>query len=282
MSAPPSEEVDISEARTTAPVVCFLHPLANGRVWWRLTEALPRRIRTLVVEQPLTGRIQPPGLTRDVVEAARAALSRTGVDLVVAPDLAAHAGAELVADGSAAHALLINPDTTALVDQPGYQTPALTSDIGSFLLDMAPYHEQMREQATVPAEGVETMVEFSLRSCAHLDEQDRDLLHDISVEHMTRSIPFDIPAEGVAAPPEHTWFTRLSADPERFTVYCGEIGPLSEHIRTVVPRNVPQARMVRASPTTGYPWLEQPQALAALIDDLVTRGAPESADVPHT
>ncbi|WP_052810191.1 hypothetical protein [Streptomonospora alba] len=269
------------EART-APLVCFLHPLGNEKVWWRLREALPIRVRTLAVEQPPSGRITPPDLTQDIAEAARTALPETGADLVVAPDLAASAGAELVADRSAAHGLLINPDTAALIGRPGFQDATLGSDIKDFLADIAPYSEQLSEDGTVPAEGVEVMVEFSLRSCAPLDEQDRRLLRDIATDHMTRSMPLDLPADGVApVPPEHNWFARLSADPERFTVYSGELGYLSEQVRTVVPRNVPGARIVRASPSTAFPWLEQPAALAALVADQVETGSPTSRDLPH-
>lgn len=279
--APPPEKVGMPDART-APLVCFLHPLGNGSVWWRLTEAMPSRIRTLVVEQPLTGRITPPGLTQDIAEAARTVLPETGADLVVAPDLAAGAGAELVADRGAAHGLLINPDTAALMGHPGFQDTTLGSDIGHFLKAMAPYYEQLREHGTVPAEGVEVMVEHSLGGCAPLDEQDRRLLRDIATDHMTRSMPFDLPADGVApVPPKHNWFARVSADPERFTVYSGELGYLSDQVRTVVPRNVLGARVVRAAPSTAFPWLEEPAALAALIADLVETGSPTSGDLPH-
>ncbi|WP_052809434.1 hypothetical protein [Streptomonospora alba] len=269
------------EART-APLVCFLHPLGNEKVWWRLREALPSRVRTLAVEQPPSGRITPPDLTQDIAEAARTVLPETGADLVVAPDLAASAGAELVADRSAAHGLLINPDTAALIGHPGFQTGTLGSDTGHFLKAIAPYSEQLREHGTVPPEGVEIMVEHSIGSCAPLDEQDRRLLRDIATDHMTRSMPLDLPAAGVApVPPEHNWFARLSAEPERFTVYSGELGHLSEQVRTVVPRNVPGARVVRAAPSTGFPWLEEPAALAALVADLVETGAPTSGDLTH-
>ncbi|WP_150239538.1 hypothetical protein [Nocardiopsis quinghaiensis] len=250
------------------PVVCFVHDLGDRRVWRRLTEALPSWVRALVVEQRPTSRLAPADQAEHIEAAARAVLPDTGVDLVVAPDSAAGAGAELVADGSATHALLVDPDPQVLVGRPDFRPPGPSAQIADLLLAMAPYQEQLREHGTLPEEGVEAMVDHFLGRCETLDEQDRRLLHDIATERLTQTMPWDLSTAQEAAPPcEHDWFTRLSASPERFTVYSGELAGLGASLRTVLSRNVPGAYVVSASTRTAFPWLEEPAALAALITD---------------
>ncbi|NYH54845.1 MULTISPECIES: hypothetical protein [Nocardiopsis] len=251
-----------------APVVCLVHELGDRRVWWRLIEALPSWIRTLVVEQPPTDRLAPDALAEHIGTAARAVLPEAGADLVVASDRAAGAGSGLVADQRAAHALLVNPDAQALVDHPDYRLPEPTAQVAGFLLAMAPYQEQLREHGTLPEEGVEAMVNHFLGGCEVLEEQDRRLLHDIATAWFVRAMPFDLSdPHGAASSREHDWFACLSAAPERFTVYSGELSGLGAALRTVLSRNVPGAHVVSASTRTAFPWLEEPEALAGLITD---------------
>jgi hypothetical protein len=61
----------------------------------------------------------------------------------------------------------------------------------------------------------------------------------------------------------------------------GRSAPGTPHLSTVVSRNVPEVRLVRADTRTGFPWLEEPAALAALIADHLEAGAPVSKDAPH-
>ncbi|MFD6951342.1 hypothetical protein A6A08_23020 [Nocardiopsis sp. TSRI0078] len=251
-----------------APVVCFLHDLGDRRVWWRLTEALPSWVRALVVQQPPIGRFAPADLTEHIGAAARTVLPDTGVDLAVASGSAADAGAELVADHRAAHVLLVDPDPQVLVGRPGFRAPEPTAEVADFLLAMAPYQEQLRQHGTLPEEGVAAMVDHSLGRCETLDEQDRRLLREIATERLTRTMPWDLSgAHGAAPPSGHDWFTRLSAAPERFTVYSGELAGLGTSLRTALSRDVPGAYVVGGSTRTAFPWLEDPGALAALVTD---------------
>lgn len=261
-------------SNTRTPVVCFIHDLGDQRVWWRLTEALPPGVRTLVVEQTPTGRLTPAALAEQIMTAARAVLPDPGVDLVVASDVAATAGAELVAGDSAAHALLINPDPGALIGHPDYQVPEPGAETRELLQAMAPYQEQLLTHGTLPTEGISAMVNHSLGRLDALDEQDRSLLSDIATARLTQSMPWDLSAAFGAAPQrEEDWFAHLSASPERFTVYSGKNAGLGTAIRTVLSRNVPQTHVMRGSTHTAFPWLETPTTLAALITELV---GPES------
>lgn len=251
---------------TQTPVVCFVHELGHRHVWWRLTHALPSWLRIAVVEQPPTGRLAPTDVVEHIEKAARIAWPGTGVDLVVSADSAAGAAAELVADASAAHALLINPDPQVLVGHPDYDVPAPGRGITEFLRAMAPYQEQLSEQGTLPEEGVAVMVRHSLGHHESLDEQDRRMIQDIAAERFTRAMPLDVSAAQDLPPSgAHDWFTRLSASPERFTVYSGQHVGLGPQVRSVLNRNVPGARLESTPTRTAFPWLEAPEALATLI-----------------
>lgn len=261
-------EVEMSESsQIEMPTVCFIHDLGDRRVWQGLIDRLPSRVRAIAVEQPPTSQMAPPLLAGDIETAARPLLPEAGVDLVVGSDIAARTAAELAADGTAAHALLIDPDTAALVGRPGFQVPEPGEETAEFLRAMAPYQEQFHEHGTLPEEGVAAMVGYSLGQCTALDERDRDLLYGIATRRFNEAMPLDLSGalDGAAEGPD--WFTRLCAAPERFTVYSGNLHSLGEPLRTVLAGEVPQAHIVQGPTSTAYPWLEDPDALAALITE---------------
>ncbi|WP_017558274.1 hypothetical protein [Nocardiopsis baichengensis] len=247
------------------PTVCFAHDLGDRRVWQRLIGVLPLRVRAIVVEQPPTGRLAPARVAEHIEASARPLLPETGVDLVVGAGIAARAAAELAADGTAAHALLVDPDTAVLVGHPDFRMPEPGEETADFLLAMAPFDERFRETGMLSEEGIAVMVDHSVGRNTSLDEQDRDLLRGIASKRLTEAMPLDISdaLSGEAEGPD--WFARLRAAPERFTVYSGDLPALGDPLRTVLAHDAPQTRVVQGSTRTAYPWLEAPEALGTLI-----------------
>ena len=147
------------------------------------------------MEQPPTGRLVPALMAEHIEAAARPLLPGTGTDLVVGADIAAWAAAELAADGTAAHALLIEADSAALVGRPGFQPPAPGEETKELLRAMAPWLPTRGGCAHTgrgPKRGVAAMTDQSLGGCTALGEEDRELLRGITTARLTEAMPLDV------------------------------------------------------------------------------------------
>jgi hypothetical protein len=201
-------------------------------------------------------------------------VSPDAVDLAVGIGGAGEAGVQLVGDGVAHAALLVDPDLTPLADESTVQLlrePEAAGKLEAFFQGMDPHLEEFQREGTLSQDGVEALVNATFADDQDLPATRRELLRQMMREQLRATLPLDVAAQHSALPERADWITQLAPIADRCTVATDfERGWNSQlGFEAVLRRRAPDVTIVGLTSSSSHILAHPPDEIAALIRGLL-------------
>lgn len=255
--------------------VLLLHEqLQDDRIWDGLKRPLERYAQVQTVWVPPLRTLGPPAWADHIEQYARETISQDTpagvIDLVVTVGAAGGAGTSLVAKGCARAALLLNPDPSALANEPTlhFDEQFVDDRLSAFFEALHPYLDELAT-GTLSQAGIETLASASLANLDELRSEHKELLWRIAVEQLAAAQPLTF--DRVSSRGAPNWLEQVGTIATRCTVALSACGGLQDQLARVLRRQTPELDVIALHSTSWFVWLHAPETVSNVIHDLLRR-----------
>lgn len=247
--------------------------LQDERVWVRLQPMVAAYAEVRTVRLPPLHTIGASAWATHIASYARASITPGAVDLAVTVGGAGQAAAELVADGHARAALLIDPDPAPLADETARELlsePDVGDRLTQFFMHISPHLEEFVSHGTLSEEGIQALVDATFEANEEQPQDQLDLLRQMMTEQLAASLPLDLAAQRGSPSGQPDWVTQLTPVAGRCTIAICTAHRVYSRLdfEAALRRRVPEVAIIRlAAPASSILW--RPDEVSDLVHDLL-------------
>lgn len=254
--------------------VLLLHDqLQDSRIWGPLESAIQSYAVPHALTVPPLSTLGAKAWSKHIGDQAKSVivdeLQGCPADLVVTVGASAGAGTTLVASNYSNRGLFINPDAGDIAKEGSleFDEQEFDAKMSGFFYAVSSYAEELSTTGRLPPEGIEAVARASLANQVGLDDRQRFLVWEMTVEQLGMSQPLSLRSQVDGDAPN--WLSQIGDIARHCVVALSDCGGLQMQLARVLRRDTAELRVHWLNSPSWFVWLDSPKSISALISEIL-------------